>query len=70
MPCGMIQILIDKIQGTFLVKFLPASLLGVSAAKRAENSGVWIGNDDKSDWEHTRSEYGRSCMGLLYNTTP
>jgi hypothetical protein len=30
---------------TFLAKFLPASLLGVSAATTAENSGVLIGND-------------------------
>jgi hypothetical protein len=35
----MIEILIGKIQWPFLAQFLPASLLGVFAATRAENSG-------------------------------
>jgi hypothetical protein len=34
----MIEILIGKIQLLFLAQFLPASLLGASAATRAENS--------------------------------
>jgi hypothetical protein len=42
--------------------FLPASLLGVSSATRAENSGGWIGNDYNSDGEHNISENCRSCM--------
>jgi hypothetical protein len=35
----MIEILTGKIQEPFLAQFLPASLLGVSAAPKAENSG-------------------------------
>jgi hypothetical protein len=35
----MIEIMTGKSQWPFLASFLPASLLGVSAASRAENSG-------------------------------
>jgi hypothetical protein len=35
----MMEILIGKIQLTFLAKFTPALLLGVSAATRAEECG-------------------------------
>jgi hypothetical protein len=38
--CIYIYILVGKIQRPFLAKFLSASLLGVFAATRAENSGV------------------------------
>jgi hypothetical protein len=41
----MIEILISKIQWPFFSQFLPATLLGVSAATRAENCGGLIGND-------------------------
>jgi hypothetical protein len=37
-PIGMSEILTGKIQRPFLGQFLPASLLDVSAATRAENS--------------------------------
>jgi hypothetical protein len=56
-------ILIGKIQRPLLSQFLSASLLGVSAATRAENSGGRIGNDYNSDREHNRSENGRICVG-------
>jgi hypothetical protein len=38
------ELLIGKIHRQFLAQFLPASLLGISAATRAENSDGWIGN--------------------------
>jgi hypothetical protein len=60
-----IYILVGKIQRPFLAKFLSASLLGVFAATRAENSGVYIENDYNSDGEHNTSENGRSCMGRI-----
>jgi hypothetical protein len=41
----MIEILIDKLQRPFLAQFLFASLLGASAALRAEKSSGRLGND-------------------------
>jgi hypothetical protein len=38
----MIKILLAKIRPPFLFQFLPASLLGASAAARAENCGRYI----------------------------
>jgi hypothetical protein len=38
-PRGMTKKLIGKIQHPFLARFLPTSLLGVSAATSAQNSG-------------------------------
>jgi hypothetical protein len=38
----MTEILIHKFQRQFLAQFLPASLLGVSAAVRAEKSEIII----------------------------
>jgi hypothetical protein len=41
----MTQILTAKIQRLSLAQFLPASLLGVSAAIEADNSGGLIGDN-------------------------
>jgi hypothetical protein len=63
----MIEILIDKIQRPFLVQFLPASLLDVSATITAENSGGWNGNQMGPQ---NRSENVRSCMGRFVQYLP
>jgi hypothetical protein len=39
MSSGMLEILIGKILLPFFAQFLPASLLGVSAATEAKNTG-------------------------------
>jgi hypothetical protein len=39
------EILLRKIQLSFLAQFLRASLLAVSAETREENCGRWIGSD-------------------------
>jgi hypothetical protein len=54
----------------FLTKFLPTSILGVSAATRAENLVEWIMNDYNLDGEHNRSENGRSCTGHFVQYHP
>jgi hypothetical protein len=65
----MIEILIGKIQRPFFVHFIPASLLGVAAATRAENSREWIGNDWNSDGERNRSQIVADARDALYGTT-
>jgi hypothetical protein len=45
----MIQILIGKIQLSFLAQFLPASLLDISDATRAQKCGAWMGKDYNLD---------------------
>jgi hypothetical protein len=55
---------------TFLPKFLPASLLDVSVAIRADNSGRWIGNGYNSDKEHNRSQNGRIYMERFVRYNP
>jgi hypothetical protein len=60
---------VSNIQRPFLAQFVPALLLGVSAAAtRTENYCVRIGNDYNSDGEHNSSENGRSAWGALYDT--
>jgi hypothetical protein len=66
----MIEILIGKIQRSFIVQFIPASLLGVCAATRAENS------DKKSGMIRTQMgstiDYLKFAVAwnALYDTTP
>jgi hypothetical protein len=66
----MTEILRRQNEMIFHAKFLPASLLGVFAAIRAENSGGRIGNDYNSDDEHNRSKNGRSCIGRFVRYHP
>jgi hypothetical protein len=47
----------------FLATIPPATLLGITALTRAENFGGRNGNDLNSEWEQSRSENGRSCVG-------
>jgi hypothetical protein len=47
----------------FLAKFLPNSLLGVSATTKADNSGGWMAYEKNSYGAHNRPVNGRSCMG-------
>jgi hypothetical protein len=63
------EILVGKIKD-IIAKFLPASLLGVSAETRAENSGGWMENDLNSDGVRKRSVNGRSCMGRFVRYHP
>jgi hypothetical protein len=58
----MVEILIGKIQRPFLAQFLTASLLGVSAATRADSFVGWIRNDYSLGGEYNISQNGRSCM--------
>lgn len=48
----------------------PSSLLGASAATRAENSSVRIGSDQNSDGEPNRSEKAAFAWDAWYDTTP
>jgi hypothetical protein len=41
----MYDTMLGKIKLPLLLQFLPASLIGVSAATRSDNSGGWILND-------------------------
>jgi hypothetical protein len=59
-----------EIQRPFPAQYLLTSLLGVSAATTAEQSGGWIGNNYNSDGEDSISENGRSAWNALYDTTP
>jgi hypothetical protein len=65
----MIEILMGKIQWSFLAQFRPASIIGVSSATRAENSGGCIGNDQNSDRDHSRSKMV-AVHGTLCTTPP
>jgi hypothetical protein len=55
MSSGMLEILIGKILLPFLAQLLPASLVGVSAATKAKNTGGFIGDDWNTYEEHNRS---------------
>jgi hypothetical protein len=67
---GVIEIPIGNIQRPFLAQFFPASLLDVSAATRAENSGGWFMNDKNSDRKHNISVNGRSYIGRFVRYHP
>jgi hypothetical protein len=65
----MTEIHCQKNEQTFLVQFLPASLIGV-CWYLPDSSGGGIRNDYNSDGMHNRSKNDHSAWDTFYDTTP